>query len=219
LTASVRNPNQAPPPGLLLAEAVTRLRQLGRRKSRVIVAIIGEPGAGKTTFSDALAKGVGEDAVVVGMDGFHLSNTELRRLGRLRRKGAPDTFDAWGFLHVVSRIRGGEDPCVYAPAYERNVEEPIAGSVFVPASARYIIIEGNYLLLPTPPWSECVALFDEVWYLDVDQLIRRERLIRRHVQFGKLPSEAQKWAATIDEANAATVRASRDRADWWIEST
>jgi pantothenate kinase len=147
------------------------------------------------------------------MDGFHLADVELDRLGRRERKGAPDTFDALGYAALLRRLAEDVDEVVYAPAFERVLEQPLAGAIPVSREARLIITEGNYLLLPEPPWSTLRPLFTEVWYADLDQPTRLRRLIDRHVRFGKDPAAAQAWATGTDERNAALVAATRSGAD------
>src|SRR5262249_38423741 len=156
--------------------------------------IAGAPGAGKSTLAEALVAEFaattsdGEDtgapgAVAVPMDGFHLSNVELARLGLANRKGAPETFDAAGFVHLLRRIRAGED-LVYAPAYSRTVHESLAGVIPVFGGTRLVVAEGNYLLVPEPPWGALRDLFDLAIYLEAPARGRVAGLIRRQVSFG-----------------------------------
>jgi pantothenate kinase len=147
------------------------------------------------------------------MDGFHLADVELERLGRRDRKGAPDTFDAYGYVNLLRRLRADDEPVVYAPSFDRDLEQPVAGAVPVLSAARLVITEGNYLLLDDDAWAGVRPLLDAVWYCDPDDAVRLDRLVRRHVRFGKAPDHAQAWALGTDERNAALVRASRDRAD------
>jgi pantothenate kinase len=199
---------------------VSRVRSLQEASagSRVLLGIAGEPGGGKSTVAAALAAALG-DAVVVPMDGFHLANAELARLGRSSRKGAVDTFDAYGYLALLQRLRrpiAGEP--VYAPAYLREVEESIGSSIRVEAEVGVVISEGNYLLLGDDPWPRIRASFDEVWFVDTPQDLRRRWLVDRHIAFGKTPAEAQAWADGPDEQNAALVRDTRDRADFVVDA-
>jgi pantothenate kinase len=180
---------------------------------RVILGIAGPPGAGKSSIAAALAGELGPAAVVVPMDGFHYSNAVLRTLGRASRKGAPDTFDVDGYVTLLERLRRDDGRTVYAPGFDRRLEEPIAGDLAVPVSARIVITEGNYLLLPDPRWDQVRPLLDEVWYVDVDQSLRLERLIERHRHFGKEEAAARAWATGPDETNARLNAATRAAAD------
>ncbi|MCB2413055.1 nucleoside/nucleotide kinase family protein [Demequina sp. TTPB684] len=199
-----------------LETLVERAAALAGRGSRRVLGIAGPPGAGKSTLADALAAGLaarGHRVVVVPMDGFHLAQAELERLGRADRKGAPDTFDAAGFVALLRRItRPGAD-AVYAPAFDRALEEPIAGAIAVEAETALVIVEGNYLLLEDAPWSEAAALLDETWYVRIDAVVRVERLVARHRRFGRDERAARDFVATSDERNAELVARSAERAD------
>src|SRR4051812_24416964 len=152
-------------------------------------------------------------ATLVPMDGFHLAQSELVRLGRRDRMGAPDTFDAAGYVALLRRLRGHDEDVVYAPEFRREVEEPIAGAIAVPRSVALVVTEGNYLLLGDDGWAAVRPLLDEVWYVDVDEDLRLERLIARHVAFGKTPEAARAWVMRSDQPNAERVAATRERAD------
>lgn len=189
----------------------SRLSALLAREDRVIVGITGSPGSGKTALARQIASSI-DDAVHVPMDGFHLADAELRRLGRLDLKGAIDTFDAYGYLALLQRIRGGAE-VVYAPAFDRDIEQPVAGSIRVEPTARLIVTEGNYLLDDDEPWPRVRHTLDEVWFVDCAPDERRRRLIARHVEFGKSPERAQAWVRAIDEPNAERIDRGRGRAD------
>jgi pantothenate kinase len=195
-------------------EPVARAAELARRPGRCVLGLAGPPGAGKSTLAARLAAGVGRAAVVVPLDGFHLADAELIRLGRLGRKGAPDTFDAAGYVALLARIRhAAPDDVVYAPSFGRKIEQPIAGSIPVSAHASLVITEGNYLLLGVPPWTQVRGLLDEVWWVDLDDAERRRRLVARHERWGKTPAQARRFVAGSDEANARAVAPGRGRAD------
>jgi pantothenate kinase len=147
------------------------------------------------------------------MDGFHLADEALRSLGFLDRKGAPETFDAWGYAALLRRVRSRPDHVVWAPGFERVLEQPLAAAVPVGPEAELVATEGNYLLLERPEWRAVRAELDEVWFLDCPDDVRRERLVARHIEFGKSPAEAEAWVTRVDDANAALVAAGRDRAD------
>ncbi|MBY0288973.1 MAG: nucleoside/nucleotide kinase family protein [Mycobacteriaceae bacterium] len=189
----------------------SRLAALLARENRVIVGITGSPGSGKSALARQIASSV-DDAVHVPMDGFHLADAELQRLGRLDRKGAIDTFDAYGYLALLQRIRRGAE-AVYAPAFDRDIEQPVAGSIRVEPTARLIVTEGNYLLDDDEPWPRVRRALDEVWFVACEPDERRRRLIARHVEFGKSPERAQVWVRDIDEPNAERIERGRRKAD------
>ena len=181
---------------------------------RRLLGLAGPPGAGKSTLAAQLAARLGRDAVIVPLDGYHLADAELVRLGRLGRKGAPDTFDVAGFLALLARIRrASPGETVYAPSFHRQLDEPIAGSIPVPAHTPLVIIEGNYLLLSEPPWTEVRGFLDEVWWVDLPSAERRRRLEARHIRWGKTPEAAHRFVARSDEANARAVAPGRAIAD------
>lgn len=178
---------------------------------RRIIGVAGAPGSGKTTYATALAAELG--AAYLPMDGFHLADLALDALGLRGRKGAPETFDAHGYAALLRRVREERDHVVWAPGFERDLEQPLAGALAVPPDAEVVVTEGNYLLLDQPAWRAVRAELDECRFLDVDDTVRRARLVARHVRFGKTPAEAEEWVARVDEPNAALVLASRSRAD------
>lgn len=183
----------------------------GRRK---ILGIVGPPGCGKSTLAQALLKRLGERAVVVPMDGFHLANVELARLGRAERKGAEDTFDSAGYVALLRRLRAQSlDEVIYAPEFRREIEEPIANAIPVAADVPLVITEGNYLLLNRGHWAKVRTLLDEAWYVEVDSTLRLQRLIHRHEQFGRSPQAARAWVAQTDEPNAQLIESTQSRAD------
>lgn len=199
------------------AELVARARRLAEAAPRRILGIAGAPGSGKGTLADALREELGSSAVVVPMDGFHLAEAELRRLGRRERKGAPDTFDAAGYVALLRRLREPTDETVYAPMFHRQVEESYAGAIAVPPDVPLVITEGNYLLLDEHPWSAVGDLLDESWFLAPDEHTRRARLVERHLRHGRTPDETREWVRHSDDRNADLVAATRARADLVID--
>ena len=211
------------------ADLVDRARALAVPGRRGLLGIVGSPGAGKSTLTEALLAalradpppGEGPDWVAhVPMDGYHLADVELERLGRRQAKGAPDTFDAGGYVALLARLRADDpaDTVVYAPAFERTLEQPLAGAIPVPAAARLVVTEGNYLLLDTGRWPAVRPLVDEVWFCALRDDVRLQRLHTRHVTFGKAPDEAVAWVAAVDQPNAVLIDATRDCADLLIPS-
>ncbi|MBT2534340.1 nucleoside/nucleotide kinase family protein [Arthrobacter sp. ISL-48] len=182
--------------------------------SRLVLGLCGAPGAGKSTFAEQLAAGLGGDnAVVVPMDGFHLGHDVIKDSPKLHRKGAIDTFDVSGYRSLLQRIRAREEDVVYAPAYRRGLEEPIAASIAVPKDVPVVITEGNYLLAPELAWLAVRAELDEVWFLETPDELRLKRLVDRHVRFGKALSQAVEWVRGTDEPNAEFIRTTRNSAD------
>ncbi len=198
-------------------EALDRARVLADRRDAgragpPVLGITGPPGAGKSTLAEQVVEAV-PGAVHVGMDGFHLAHSALVELGRVERKGAPDTFDAAGYVALLRRIRAVRPgSTVWAPQFRREIEDAVAAAVPVTADATLVVTEGNYLLLDEPPWAEIRDLLDECWYVDVPDDLRRARLQSRHERYGRDPEQARERTLGSDERNAVLVAASRERA-------
>jgi pantothenate kinase len=192
---------------------IQRARELASTGERRILGIAGPPGGGKSTVSRQVVAELGAGARLVPMDGFHLAQAELVRLGRRDRMGAPDTFDALGYAALLRRLRDQTEPVVYAPEFRREIEEPIAGAIAVPKDVPLIVTEGNYLLLGDGDWGAVRPLLDEAWYVQTDEELRVQRLIQRHIEFGKTPDYARAWVLRSDEKNAALVAATAPLAD------
>ncbi len=180
---------------------------------RAMLGICGAPGAGKSTLAAQLASQIGDAAVVVPMDGFHLHDDELDRLGLTDRKGAPETFDVAGYAALLVRVGFDSGLTVYAPEFDRSRELSVAGAIAVRPEHRLVITEGNYLLYGTPGWSQLRPLLDEVWFVESDESKRVERLLARHVAYGKPPDLAHRWTLSSDQANADLVNATKVEAD------
>lgn len=200
----------------LLADRIRGLR----RGPRVVVGIVGAPGSGKSTLSALVVEQLrsGPDAVAVAlvpMDGYHLAQHVIDVAGTAAIKGAPVTFDGAGYVVLLRRlVTPPPDETVYAPEFRRAIEEPIAGAVAVGPEIEVVITEGNYLLVDEPPWAAVASLLTETWYLDVPEELRLERLVSRHIAFGRTPEVAKIRSTTgTDGRNAETVLATRSRAD------
>ena len=196
--------------GTTVDQAVERAVELARSSHRTVLGIAGAPGAGKSTLARRIVTAVDDrlgagTAVQVPMDGFHLSNAALDALGRHDRKGAADTFDADGYVALVRRLVAADEDVVWAPDFDRRVDEPVAGSIAVPRAARLVVSEGNYLLDDTAPWSALPELFTETWFCAVDDDVRLDRLVGRHMRHGRDHDAARAWAVEVDGVNAARV--------------
>ncbi len=204
-----------------LAARVTRLADAAAGR-RVLVGVVGAPGSGKSTLAKRLANRLTADgwpAVRVPMDGFHLADVALAERRLLDRKGAPETFDAHGYLNLLRRLRAETGNDVLAPGFERDLEQPIAASITVAPSHRVVVTEGNYLLDDADPWPDVRAELDAVWFVDLDDGRRRSRLVDRHVKHGKTREAAQAWVDEVDEPNARRVLARSGTADLVVPST
>ncbi len=177
---------------------------------RRIIGIAGEPGAGKSTIAEDLAARLG--AALLPMDGYHLPQARLVELGRRDRMGALDTFDVDAFVLTLADLRIGA-ATVFAPSFDRDVEEPVADVIAIQPEVDTVIVEGNYLLLDSGGWERVADLLDVVFFVDVDRDIRLLRLVNRHVRFGKAQDEARAWALGPDESNARLIAATAARAD------
>jgi pantothenate kinase len=192
---------------------LARVRELVKDGRRKLLGLVGPPGAGKSTLALALQQAFPALIQVVSMDGFHLANAELQRLGRSGSKGSPDTFDSAGYAALLRRLRHqGADEIVYAPEFRREIDEPVAGAVAISPQTRLVVTEGNYLLLESGPWAGVAPLLDDVWYVDVEDALRTDRLTQRHQQYGRSREHAQQWVAGTDEPNARLIAATRPRA-------
>jgi pantothenate kinase len=208
---------------LTTAELVRRAAALAAEAARTgrtqVLGITGPPGAGKSTLAAALADGLPPGtAVVVGMDGFHLSNAVLEARGNRHRKGAIDTFDDAGYAALIDRLadRAPDGPPVFAPEFRREIEEPIAAGTAVTVEP-LVITEGNYLLAPSGAWPAARARMAEVWYVDLPDAERLRRLVARHQAYGKPLPDAEAWAGGTDQRNADLIATTRDEADLVVE--
>ncbi|MBX7548606.1 nucleoside/nucleotide kinase family protein [Streptomyces sp. tea 10] len=202
---------------LTFDDLLDRARGLVRDGRRAVLGIAGGPGAGKTTLAEQVVRALNGDgppwAAHVPMDGFHLADAELDRLGRRDRKGAPDTFDAAGYAALLRRLREDTGEVVYAPGFERVLEQPLAGAIPVAPAARLVVTEGNYLLVAEGSWGRVRPCLDEVWFCEIAEDERIGRLVARHEEFGKDHESALAWVLGTDQRNADLVAATRGRAD------
>jgi pantothenate kinase len=196
-------------------ELIEGAAALATRGNRAILGITGAPGAGKSTLGSRIVSALGpERAVLVPMDGFHLANAVLLAKGLRQVKGAIQTFDDAGFASLLLRIRDqrpGE--VIYAPSFNRDLEEPIAGSIPVLADVPLVVTEGNYLLAEAGAWPAARACLTESWFLDPDRNRRHHWLINRHMDYGKTAEDARLWALGSDEDNARLIESMAHRAD------
>jgi pantothenate kinase len=186
-------------------------------RGRAVLGICGVPGAGKSTTAANLAAAVGQQAVVVPMDGFHLHDKELARRGLSDRKGAPETFDVRGYVALLRRVRTETEHTVYAPEFDRSRELSVAGAIAVRPEHRLVITEGNYLLYDQQGWGDVLPLLDEAWFVEGDEEVRLRRLVQRHADHGKPPDVAYRWATVSDQANAHLVARTRRAADVLVQ--
>lgn len=192
----------------------TLVSEMSGPDSRLILGITGAPGAGKSTVAAKLAELLGPTALHIGMDGFHLSNELLVELGRRDRKGAWDTFDDAGFANLMYRARNQRpDEIIYAPTFNRDLEQSIGSSLPIRNEHRILIVEGNYLLLDKGAFPIAHDYLDACWYLKPNEDLRHRRLIARHEAYGKSPSEARHWALVSDERNASMIAETSSDAD------
>ncbi|WP_083680172.1 MULTISPECIES: nucleoside/nucleotide kinase family protein [unclassified Pseudonocardia] len=194
------------------------VRLLGDRP-RVLIGLAGSPGSGKTTLAAALAERLGPAAVALPMDGFHLANVTLDRLGRRDRKGAVDTFDGAGFAALLDRVTSTTGETVYAPGFDRAVDEPVAGSIAIEPGHRIVLVEGNYLLVPDEPWARIRPLLAAAWFVGTPEDERLRRLVERHTRHGRTAEAARAWARDVDGANADLIESTRRRADLVVPGT
>ena len=196
-------------------EALSRIKDLALKHSgRFIIGIVGKPGAGKSTLTSHLIENLPKDSVsLVPMDGYHLSNLQLKNLGLTDRKGAFNTFDSNGYVSLLKRINTETDQDIYYPVFHREIEESYAADGVVLANTKIVLTEGNYLLFDKAGWEKVAAELTEIWYININDSLRIERLVKRHEFYGKDKESALNWATGTDEINAKIVESTAARAD------
>jgi pantothenate kinase len=201
----------------LVERARSQLHDTG--PGRRILGIAGAPASGKSTLASKLTNRLKNEAPgqveLLGMDGFHLAHQILVRRGQVDIKGAPETFDASGFIATLQRIRQTADT-VYAPRFERKQEDSIAQAVEIGPEVKLIITEGNYLLLDAEPWSGVRPLLDEAWFVELAEPIRQSRLLQRHLSFGHDQDAARSRTYGSDQRNAELINSAVVTPDVWV---
>jgi pantothenate kinase len=197
----------------LMRDAIDLRRKLNRR---ILYGIAGGPGAGKSTLAAHLAgllNAAGEHAAVLPMDGFHMRHAKLEHLGLASRKGAPETFEAAAFVEHLVRVRDANG-AVTGPGYSRKIEDVVDNAATIPAEARIVLVEGNYLLLPEAPWRDVRPTLDRSVFIDVPRNTVRARLLRRHAAEGLFSEERNRaYVENVDLPNYDNVARSKSLAD------
>lgn len=184
---------------------------------RYLVGVVGYPGAGKSTFAAQLVEAINhlrgfEIAVVVPMDGYHYSNEELDRRGLRPLKGIPDTFDAEGFVRLISELKACCDKSIYCPLFDRSIEASIENEIEVKGEHKIVVSEGNYFLLDREPWKQLPDLFDEIWFINSSLEIILPRLLERHKACGRDEAGTRAKIESTDFPNAKLIEGTRSRA-------
>ena len=195
----------------LLFEQIQSLLQ--DQNPRSIIGIVGKPGAGKSTVVSEIEKRFDSNQVsIIPMDGYHLSNEELISLNRRDRKGAPDTFDTQSFISLITKVKNSPELEHRFPIFHREIEASKADEGFVQSGVKVIVVEGNYLFSEEHNWQGVFPLLDHTWFIEIADEVRIERLIARHIRYGKTPEDAENWSRGSDEANARFIELTAHRA-------
>ncbi|UNZ53795.1 nucleoside triphosphate hydrolase [Agrobacterium tumefaciens] len=196
---------------------LTLKRLAGAKGRRVMIAIVGAPGSGKSTIAehvvDVLNAGEGVSAALFPMDGFHYDDAVLEEMKRRPFKGAIDTFDAHGLRHMLERLKANEDDKVAVPVFDRAIEIARAGGRLIPQSVDIIVCEGNYLLASQSPWDRLKQIFDLTVFVDVDEDDLRARLRDRWRSFGLGEDEINRKVEENDLPNGRFIISSSTEPD------
>lgn len=199
-----------------IASIAAAIFKRAARAQRFIVAIAGPPGSGKSTLAERLHEVLPEgSSAIIPMDGFHFDDIVLNGRGLRSRKGAPDTFDYAGFAALLKRIRTVE-PDIAIPVFDRSMELSRAAAAIVGSGVKFILVEGNYLLLDEEPWSGLAGLFDFSIFVDVPRAELERRLMERWRGHGKSDEDARAWITSNDLPNIERVLARRRKADFVV---
>lgn len=189
---------------------------------RLVVAIAGAPGSGKSTVAERLADMLNArqegTAAVLPMDGFHYDDLYLVPAGMRPRKGAPDTFDIGGFRHLLQRLRSQDEPFVAVPVFDRSLEIARAGARMIPAGVPVIVTEGNYLLLRQGMWPDLLALFDVTVLIDVPEAVLRARLVARWKHYGLTTEETTRKLDDNDLPNGRLIASTSATPDFLLRN-
>ena len=208
------------PQSLTLPLLVELAREIAETGERTLLGVTGAPGAGKSTVTSAIVSALGPDlAVIAPMDGFHMVNSKLHDLNRRDRKGAPDTFEVDAFVDLLERLKNQRDEIIYAPDFDRVIDAPVEAAIAISGTVPLVITEGNYLLHNHGGWERVAPLLSHSWFVHIEDEIRQERLIKRHMSFGMSRAEAVAWTMGSDENNAIRVQDDVMRADLVITLT
>jgi pantothenate kinase len=181
--------------------------------NRVLFGVVGKPGAGKSTVVESVKKRfLGQEVAIIPMDGYHLSDEILISQGKRDRKGAPDTFDAARFTKLLQDVKVNSDSEIRFPIFHREIEASVEDEGVIPPEAKVVITEGYYLLSTEHGWVGVKELLDQSFYIVIDDEIRLQRLIDRHIRYGKSPEEAKAWSLGSDETNARFIATTKDLA-------
>ena len=194
---------------------VREVRKRAIEHERILVAVAGPPGSGKSTLAENLAERLGPSAAVLPMDGFHLDNSTLRQMDLFDRKGAPETFDASGFVALVRELRSNKD--LFYPTFDREADSTVPRGGQIGKQTNVVVVEGNYLLLDNPPWSELADLFDLTVSIDVDRDVLESRLIKRWLDHGLSEADAEARALSNDMRNVEFVTNNSRASDFVIQ--